>query len=114
MNIGSLDRRCRVEYKQSGNDADYGSEVPNWALLGVFYCNVQDILPSKSSETTRGDKLQVNVSRTRIRMRYRTDINATMRIIIDRPNPVTYQIVTDPAEIGKKDGIEFLVERYSS
>ncbi len=114
MNIGSLDTRCRVEGIVSSRDANYGSQVKTWALVGVYWCNVQDVLPSKSTEVTKDNSLRVNVKSTRLRMRYRTNIDASMRIIIERPDPVIYQIVGGPAELGKRDGIELLLHEMTS
>jgi head-tail adaptor len=44
-------------------------------------------------------------------MRYRTDIDSAMRIVIDRPGRTVYQVVGGPAVLGNKDGIELFVER---
>lgn len=108
MNI-DLNRRCRVEYPVKTQDATYGSDVTTWTLLAVIWCNIQDELPSKSESNQNG--VVVNTKRSRFRARYRTDIDSSMRIICDG---VTYQFVSDAAEIGKKQYIEMMIEKFSS
>jgi len=112
MNIGTLNTRCRIEQKVVTQDADYGSEVITWAVLDVTWCNVQDELPSKSEAVKNG--IAISTNRTRVRMRYRTDLDSSMRLVINRPAPQIYQIVAGPAELGNKDGIELFCERFSS
>lgn len=112
MNLGLLSTRCRIEKKVVTQDADYGTEVITWALQGVAWCNVQDELPSKSEAVKNG--LAIATNRTRVRMRYRSDLDNSMRIVINRPAAQIYQIVSGPAELGNKDGIELFCERYSS
>lgn len=112
MNIGPLDKRCRIEQKSITQDSAYGSAVATWSLLAVAHCGVQDVLPSRSESVKNG--LAVAANQTRVRMRYRSDIDSTMRLIINRPEPIVYQIVAGPAELGNKDGIEMVVEKYST
>jgi len=108
MNV-DLNRRCRVEYPVKTQDAVYGSDVTTWTLLAVIWCNIQDELPSKSESNQNG--VVINTKRSRFRARYRNDIDSSMRIICDG---VTYQIVSDAAEIGKKRHIEMMIEKFSS
>jgi len=112
MNIGSLDTRCRIEQKSVSTDATYGTEVVTWVVLETVWCQIQDELPSKT-EFTAND-LSMNVTRSRVRMRFRRDIDSSMRLVIMRPTAVVYRIVSGVAEIGKKEGIEVMVERSSS
>ena len=113
MEIGQLDRRVRIETKQTSQDPDYGTEIVTWALLAVVWANVQDAMPSKAEAVVQG--LSVAINQTRVRMRWRNDVDSSARMIIYRPNPVTYQIVGGPSEVGdRKQYIEFMVERLSS
>lgn len=112
MNIGPLDNRARVEYPVVATDPVYGTSVVTWALLGVRWCGVQDELPSRSESVKQG--LNISTDRARIRMRYCSDIDSSMRLILMRPNPKTCQIIAGPAELGNKDGVEFMVEAVTS
>jgi SPP1 family predicted phage head-tail adaptor len=108
MNV-VLNKRCRIEYKSVAQDANYGTEIITWTLLAVVWCNVQDVLPSKS-ESVKND-LVIGNKTARLRCRYRTDIESSMRIILDGD---TYQIISDYAELGKHEYIEFMIEKYTT
>lgn len=109
MNLVQLDKRCRIERRVTTRDPDYGTPVDSWELVAVVWCSVQDELPSRSEAVKNG--LTVATQRARVRMRYRSDITSDMRLIIMRPAAQTYQIVSGPAELGRKDGIELFAER---
>lgn len=112
MKLGTLNTRARIERKVVTTDHDYGTEVVTWAPLAVVWCNVQDELPSRSEAVKNG--LAVSTQRTRVRMRYRSDLDSGMRIVLNRPSPQIYQIVAGPAVLGNKEGIEIFAERYST
>ena len=108
MNV-TLDKRCRVEYKAVTQDSVYGTETITWALLAVTWCEIQDVLPSRAEST----ESQLNISKNpaRWRARYRTDLDSSMRIVIDG---AIYQIISGPASIDRKKYIECMIEEYSS
>lgn len=112
MNIGPLNHRARIEYKAVTRDATYGTEVVTWTTLATRWCSINDMLPRRG-EAVSSD-LAINVNRSRIRMRYCTDIDSSMRFAITRGTEKTYQIVSGPGEIGNKDGVEFIAEVMSS
>lgn len=108
MNV-SLNRRCRVEYPVNAIDPIYGSNVTTWTLKAVLYCNIQDVLPSRSEKIKEG--LAVGAKQARLRIRYRKDLDSSMRVIIDGS---TYQIISDFAELGNKEYSEAMIEKYTS
>ncbi|MFZ4539205.1 head-tail adaptor protein [Propionivibrio sp.] len=112
MNIGPLNHRARIEYKVVTRDATYGTEAITWTTLATRWCSINDMLPRRGEAVS--NTLAVNVNRSRIRMRYCADITSSMRFAISRPTEAIYQIVSGPAEIGIKDGVEFIVEQVSS
>jgi head-tail adaptor len=112
MNAGPLNTRCRIEARSVTQDAVYGTELVTWTTLATVWCAVQDELPSKSEAVKQG--LAIASQRMRVRMRYRTGIDSSMRLVISRPTETTYQIVGGPAILGNKDGLELVVEKYSS
>lgn len=112
MNIGELNTYCRVEYPVNGQEGDYGTPTVTWALRSLSWFNKQDMLPSRSEDVKNG--LATSASQSRFRGRYRTDIEASMRIVVQSNPPVTYQIISAPAVLGNKDGIEFMGERITS
>jgi len=114
VNTVALDTRCRIEYKSVTLDPVYGSEVIEWKLLAVRWCSLQDVLPSRfpSEEIRQG--LNVAKNQTRVRLRYCTDIDSSMRLVVYLPQRTVLQIVAGPAVLGNKEGIELMVEKYSS
>lgn len=112
MNIGTLNAYCRVEYPVNGQEGEFGTPTVSWALRSMSWFNRQDVLPSRSEDVKHG--LAMSASQTRFRGRYRTDIEASMRIVVQSNPPVTYQIISAPAVLGNKDGIEFMGERVTS
>jgi head-tail adaptor len=111
MNIGKLDRYVRVEQKTVTNDPDFGSEVITWSKYLTAWAKVEDIL-TNNQENTRSD-LRLLTRPCKVVMRYNAGINATMRLVmLDRDNRIL-QIVTKPAEIGRREAIEFTCEEFS-
>lgn len=111
IHVSNLDTRVRFEGKSVTQDPDYGTEVITWVPVCVVWAEVQDVLPSRQQAEQVRQVVQVAMQRSRVRMRYRTDIDATMRCII---GGITHQIVNGPAEIGRHEWLEILVEHYSS
>ena len=123
MRAGRMDRQITIEKKETTQDAAYGTPIVMWvplvALPGSpvvaerFWSEVQDALPSRSEAVTQG--LQVARNQTRLRMRWRGDIDSSMRVTVHGDSDVVYQIVAGPADIdGRKSMIEMVLEKYSS
>lgn len=118
MNLGPLNDRCRIEYKVVTPDPTYGTDVITWTPLRnrdgstQQHCDLQDVLPSRSERVA--DNLEVSQNPTRWRTRYRTDVDSSMRIVVNRPAPTIYQIISGPAILGDKDGIECMLEKVST
>jgi len=112
MTLLRLNKRCRLEYKVVTQDPDFGTELVTWALHAVMHCGVEDVMPSRSEAVKQ--QLARAVNQTRWQTNFRSDIDSSMRVIIWRPTPVTYQIISGPAEIGDKKRIELMLARYSS
>ena len=108
MNV-KLDTRCRIEYKSVSNDSTYGTESVTWTLLAVVWCEVQDVLPSRAETSERN--IDMSKLPARWRARHRTDIDSSMRIVI---NGETYQIISGPASISNKKYIECMIEKHST
>lgn len=111
MQVGKLDRYIRIEKKTVIKDANYGSEVISWDTYKECWANVQDIT-TRMQESTNND-LRLLKQPCKVLVRYDNGIDATMRIVmLDRDNRIL-QIVTKPAEIGRKEAMEFTAEDYS-
>lgn len=121
MRAGQLDRRITIERKVVTQDASYGTEVVTWvplvatgspAVAVPLWAQVQDVLPSRSEAVLHGLVLARN--QTRIRIRYRNDVDSLMRITVHYATDIVYQIVGGPAIIGRNEWLEMMCEKYSS
>lgn len=113
MNVGPLDRRISIFRKVITQDATYGTDIVSRVLLATVWANVQDILPSRAETTVQGG-LELARNPTRIRIRWRADIDSSMEVDIWRPVPVTHKIIGGPSEIGQKEYLEIMCEKLSS
>lgn len=120
-NAGRLDRWVLIEKKSVGQDPTYGSETVTWVPLStvggqpeLFPAEVLDAVPSRAEAVTLG--LAVARNQTRIRIRYRDDIDSSMRVTVkgDAYDTVM-QIIGGPAAVGgRKELTEVVCERISS
>lgn len=122
VNSANFNCQITVEYQAKTQDATYGTDIVSWQPLSVlpgspevaerFWAEATDMAPSRSEAVRQG--LATARNQTRIRMRWRDDIDSSMRVIVHRDSDVIYQIVGGPAMIGRKDTLEMVLERYSS
>lgn len=120
---GQHDTQISIWRKSVTQDADFGTpiitRVPLVAQAGSptiaerFWAEVEDVMPSRSEAVKMG--LSVARNQTRIRMRWRNDVDSSMEIVVHGDADVTYQIVAGPAEIeDRKSRIEMMCEKVSS
>ncbi|MBX3629315.1 MAG: phage head closure protein [Nitrosomonas sp.] len=106
----NLNTRCEIQYKHVSQDETYGTEKIKWLTKAVVWVEKQDELPSRSESIKNG--LAVSALRARIRMRFRRDIDSSMRCKI---NGETWQIISPAAMIGgRNEYSEMMIEKYSS
>ncbi|SFK44534.1 phage head-tail adaptor, putative, SPP1 family [Sphingomonas sp. NFR04] len=106
-----LNRRVRIERPVADTSLD-GAGSGTWALVKEVWAEVQDTLPSRSEKLADG--INVTARPARVRIRYRDDVASNMRLVLLRKKvPVrTMQIVSGPAELGTREGLEMMVEEY--
>lgn len=110
MQIGKLDRRIRFEQKSVTKDANYGSEVITWTTYKEAWAQVLDVT-ARNQESTNSD-LRLLKRPCKVLVRYDSGIDSTMRIVmLDRDDRVL-QIVSKPAEVGRREAMEFMAEDY--
>lgn len=107
MNV-NLDRRIRIE-SPTTVDGDYGPQPGPWVLVASVYAELQAVPPSRSEAVRQG--LQIARNQVRCRIRWRDGLDSSMRVVWDGVN---YNIVGGPAELGRRDYLEMVIERYSS
>lgn len=101
-------RRIRIE-RPKPNDAFDGAGSGTWVRVGDAWASVLDVLPSRAEQL--GDGINIANRPARVRMRFRTDVDASMRFVMGTR---IMQIVSGPAEVGFREEVEFMVEAYSS
>ena len=109
MRVGKLDRYVRIEKKTVTQDSDYGSEVVTWVLHKNAWASILDVT-TKMQESTNSDLRQLKQP-TRVQMRYDATIDVTMRLVVADTGRIL-NIVSQPAEIGRREAIEFMAENY--
>ena len=104
---GSLNRRIRIDRPVADNSFT-GAGSGAWAKVTDVWASIQDVLPSRAEKQTANGFSGFSRP-ARVRMRYRTDVTSNMRFVLgDR----VMQIVSGPAELGNREGLEFMVEDY--
>ena len=74
----SLNQRVTIEHLVSGQDA-IGQPVQTWTTLATVWADVRHL---SGLETIKADA-ETSVVKASIRIRYRADVNATMRATLD-------------------------------
>lgn len=109
IKAGDLDRRITIEQRTSSQDPVYGTQSISWSTLATVWAQVRDILPSRAEDIA--DTISLARRPARIRMRYRSDVTSDMRIDYGGRK---LKIVSGPAEIGRREGLELIAEEYST
>lgn len=113
---GALNRQITIQKQVTRQEQQFGTDVVDWESITLnerIWAEVQDVLPSRSETVRQG--LAVARNQTRVRIRYRTDVDSTMRVIIHGPKDRTCQIVGGPAEIaGRQAMLEMVVEESTT
>jgi SPP1 family predicted phage head-tail adaptor len=105
---GTLDRRIRIERPVPDNSLD-GAGSGTWELVAEVWAQVRDALPSRAEHLADG--VNVAARPARVRIRYREDVTANMRFVMGTR---AMNIISGPAEIGRHELLEFMVEDYTS
>lgn len=101
-------RRLRIE-RPVGDGSFDGAGSGTWERAADCWASVQDVLPSRAERLDGG--ISIANRPARVRMRYRTDVDASMRFVMDGR---VLQIISGPAEVGFREEVEFMVENYSA
>jgi head-tail adaptor len=106
LDPGTLDRRIRIERPIADNGFD-GAGSGAWEPVVTVWASVKDALPSRGDKLAEG--INMSARPARVRMRFREDITPDMRFIFGSR---IMQIVSGPAELGRREALEFMVEEY--
>ena len=117
IKASDLDTLVQIQRPMSDNAFD-GAGSGDWELVGEEWVSLQDSLPSRAERLADG--INVAARPARIRMYYRDDITSAMRFVIGHyiqdiwHAERTMQIVAGPAILGRREGLEFMAEAYST
>lgn len=113
ITIGRLRDRVRFERQEITEDPLYGPQPGAWVEVATEWAEVLDSLPSRAE--TGDAVLRQSVRPARIRLRWRTDIDTTMRVVLlDRDNRVL-GLSAGPAMLGnERRFMEFMAEEFTS
>jgi SPP1 family predicted phage head-tail adaptor len=106
---GSLDRRIQFERPVTTRDPTYNTSKTTWEPHVKVWAQVRDVLPSRAESVDESISIQRRPARVRIR--YREDITADMRVIYKGR---VMEIISGPAELGRREGLEMMVEELST
>lgn len=110
MRIGRLDTPVRFEKQVETPNTEYGGSDISWATHLECFADLTDIT-TRNQESTMSDLRQMKRPCSLV-VRYNDTIDSTMRVIVlDRSNRLL-QIVSKPAEIGRKEGLEMMCQDY--
>lgn len=109
MPAGRRDRRITFLKAERTQDEYKNWTVGDFEPFATVWAEVQDILPS------RAERVEDSVSMTRrpcrIRTLYRADLTSDMQIEYAGR---TLRIISGPAELGRREGLEFIAEELST
>lgn len=112
MEPGKNRHRLRIEQRSTTRDSDYGTPVATWTTFATVWAEVQDVMPSRGE--SQPQELRLAERPARVRMRYLSGVTSAMRIVnLSRGNRVM-KILTQPAELGVKQGLEFMAADYTT
>jgi head-tail adaptor len=109
LQSGDLDRLIRFERPAAGDDGFMSAGQRGWERVATVWAQVVDVLPSRGERAAEG--VTIASRPARIRIRFRPDITADMRIIFGSR---TMQIVAGPVELGRRSGLELMAQDYST
>ena len=107
LSAGALDRRIAIQQRSVARESTYGSEVVTWVALATVWAQV---LESATDGEFVADGSLAFARPTRVRLRYRNDIDPTMRVVL--PGGRILQI-TGTAEIGRRQYLELACKEWA-
>lgn len=117
MKAGDLDRRVTIQRPGTVDDPEYGPQPGGWEDVAARVpAQKRDELPSRSESVEGG--LAMAGRPARLRIRYMAGLSSDMRIVLhngdDPAQDEFFQITGGPAEIGRREWIEFTIKAFST
>jgi head-tail adaptor len=115
-----------LERPPTTRDATYNTLTGDWTAVAYqpgspqvaqrWPAEKRDALPSRADAGDQAAPIEIGRILSRIRIRWRDDLDASMRVRVYQDSETVWQIIGGPAEVGlgRKRFIELLVEKYST
>lgn len=92
---GTLNRLVVIEQRTPGQDAE-GQPLNTWQTVATVWANFKAPTGTASAERIGGDR-EMSTTTYSVRIRYRTDITAAMRVTADGVVYLINQVIPDVA-----------------
>lgn len=114
MRAGELDRRITLVKPTTVDDPLYGPQPgPDTIFASRIPAKKLDDRPGNSEAVTGG--LRLAGQPATVRIRYMRGVTSDMRVILhDDTGDRIYEMTSTPAEIGRKEWLEFTIKAFSS
>jgi len=110
---GQFDRRITIQRPTVIEDPEYGPQPGPWVDVFVRVpAQVWDVLPGNAERN--GQAIDMSEKPARVRIRYLRGISSNMRVIVHNEIDTIHQISAGPAEIGRREWLEFTIKEFSS
>lgn len=102
MQAGRLNRRCTLQAPGTTQD-ELGQPIPGWTDVATVWCDVR--LRSGLESIKAG--AVVSTVQASVRIRYRTGINAGMRVLVDS---VPYEVLAVQPDVGGREYVDLVCQ----
>ena len=105
MQAGRLNRRCTLQSPSQSVDA-LGQPTPGWTDVATVW---GDVRLRSGLESVKAGAV-VSTVQASVRIRYRTGINAGMRVLVDA---VPYEVVAVQPDVGGREYVDLVCQVVS-
>jgi len=124
MRAGKYNKQVTFKQKVVTQEPVYGTDVVTWEPLvsegsppsaQKCWAEVMPVLPSRSEAVRQG--LSLARDQVNMRVRWRSDVTADLRVIIHDVTDLEYEIVAGPVEVvdeGRRRVLEMTLEKFST
>jgi len=105
MQAGRLNRRCLLQSPSTATD-ELGQPIPGWTDVATVWADIR----MKSGLESIKAGAPVSVVQASVRIRYRTGINAGMRVLVDS---VPYEVLAVQPDVGGREYVDLVCQVVS-
>ena len=102
MQAGRLNRRCVIQTPGTTTD-ELGQPIPGWTDVATVW---GDVRLRSGLESVRAGAV-VSTVQASVRIRYRTGINAGMRVLVDS---VPYEVLAVQPDVGGREYVDLVCQ----